>query len=160
MSLLKLFWTFYDPLRRHFNLTTLYSKDDKRARSNSKYKQDLKYAQLKIAYTILFYTGLRVNEIRVFQEQDLQNAIKTSQFSVVHFKQKEPHIHVISELAIQELKKLKCYYEVIFVKYRYKYLFGRDKPINEKYLIKMINRDLKHICEINEIPYNIKSHSF
>jgi len=24
----------------------------------------------------------------------------------------------------------------------------------------MINRDLKHICEINDIPYNIKSHSF
>lgn len=24
----------------------------------------------------------------------------------------------------------------------------------------MINRDLKHTCEINEIPYNIKSHSF
>ena len=24
----------------------------------------------------------------------------------------------------------------------------------------MINKDLKHTCEINEIPYNIKSHSF
>lgn len=57
-------------------------------------------AQLKIAYTILFYTGLRVNEIRFFQEQDIQNAIKTSQFSVIHFKQikqKEPHIDVISD---------------------------------------------------------------
>ena len=24
----------------------------------------------------------------------------------------------------------------------------------------MINKDLKHTCEINQIPYNIKSHSF
>ena len=24
----------------------------------------------------------------------------------------------------------------------------------------MINKDLKHTCQINQIPYNIKSHSF
>lgn len=59
-----------------------------------------KCAQLKIAYTILFYLGLRVNDIRFFQEHDIQNAIKTSEFSVIHLKQKEPYIHVISDLAI------------------------------------------------------------
>jgi integrase len=75
--------------------------------SGAKYKQDLKCAQLKIAYSILFYVGLRVNEIRFFQEKDIQDAIKTSQFSVVRFKQREPHIHVISDLAVKELKKLK-----------------------------------------------------
>lgn len=74
------------------------------AGSSAKYKQDLKCAQLKIAYSILFYVGLRVNEIRFFQEKDIQNAIKTSQFSVVHFKQREPHIRVISDLAVKELK--------------------------------------------------------
>ena len=130
------------------------------AGSNSKYKQDLRCAQLKIAYTILFFVGLRVNEMRFLQEKDIQDAIKTSQFSVIHFKQKEPHIHVISDLAVQELKKLNDYYWIIFVKYKYKYLFGKDKPIDQKYLIKMINKDLKHTCEINQIPYNIKSHSF
>lgn len=46
------------------------------------------------------------------------------------------------------------------MKYKYKYLFGKDKPIEEKFLINTINRDLKHICQINNIPYNIKSHSF
>ena len=96
--------------------------------------------------------------MRYFQEQDIQNAIKTAQFSVVHYKQKEAHIHVISDLAVQELKNLKHFYEIIFVKY--KYLFGKDKPIEEKFLINTINRDLKHICKINNIPYNIKSHSF
>ena len=40
------------------------------------------------------------------------------------------------------------------------YLFGKNKPIYEKYLIKIINKDLKHTCEINQIPYTIKSHSF
>ena len=130
------------------------------AGSTSKYNQDLRCAQLKIAYTILFHVGLRINEIRFFQEKNIQDAIKTSQFSVIHFKQKEPHIHVISDLAVQELKELKHYYDIVFVKYKYKYLFGKDKPVDEKYLIKMINKDLKHTCEINQIPYNIKSHSF
>ena len=59
---------------------------------------------------------------------------------------------------MQELKKLINQLNVIFVKY--KYLFGKDKPIHEKYLIKMINKDLKHTCQINQIQYDIKSHSF
>lgn len=130
------------------------------AGSSAKYKQDLKCAQLKIAYSILFYVGLRVNEIRFFKEKDIQDAIKTSQFSVVHFKQREPYIHVISDLAVKELKKLKQQYDIVFVKYKYNYLFGKNKPIDKKYLIKMINKDLKRTCEISQIPYNIKSHSF
>lgn len=130
------------------------------AGNSAKYKQDLRHAQLKIAYTILFYVGLRVNEIRFFEEKDIQDAIKTSQFSVVHYKQKEPYFHVISDLAVQELKKLKYQYEVVFVKYKYKYLFGKNKPMSGKHFIKLINKDLKNTCEINEIPYNIKSHSF
>ena len=130
------------------------------AGSTSKYNQDLKCAQLKIAYTILFHVGLRVNEMRFFQQKNIQDAIKTSQFSVIHFKQNEPHIHVISDLAVQDLRELQHYYDIVFVKYKYKYLFGKNKPVDEKYLIKMINKDLKHTCEISQIPYNIKSHSF
>ena len=127
---------------------------------NYQRQQDLKSAQLKVAYTILFFVGLRVNEIRFFQEKDIENAIKTGQFSVIHFKQKEPYIHVISDLAIKELKKLKSCYEIIFVKYKHKYLFGKNKPIAEKSLIRAINKDLKNSCDLNQIPYNIKSHSF
>lgn len=74
------------------------------AGSNANYKQDLKSAQLKIAYTILFYVGLRVNEIRFLQEKDISDAIKTSQFNVVHFRQREPDTHIVSDLAVKELK--------------------------------------------------------
>lgn len=147
------------PLRDPINMD-LFNVFFVAAGSSSKYKIDLKCAQLKIAYTILFHTGLRVNEIRLFTEKDIQDAIKTSQFSVVHFKQKEPHIHVISDSAVQALKKLKYFYEIVFIKYKYQYLFGKNKPASEKHLIFMINSDLKHTCEINRIPYNIKSHSF
>lgn len=58
------------------------------------------------------------------------------------------------------MRKLKHYYCIVFVKYKYKYLFEKDEPVDEKYLIKMINKDLKHNYKINQISSNIKSHSF
>jgi site-specific recombinase XerD len=39
-------------------------------------------------------------------------------------------------------------------------LFGKDKPIHQKSLIRLINNDLKNTYKICEIPYNIKPHSF
>lgn len=98
------------PLRDPVN-TELFEIFIAAAGSTAKYKKDLKCAQLRIAYTILFHTGLRVNEMRLFKEKDIQDAIKTSQFSVVHYKQRAPHIHVISDSAVEKLKKLKHYYE-------------------------------------------------
>lgn len=80
--------------------------------SNVKYRKYLRYSQLRIAYTILFYTGLRVNEIRCFKEHHIRDAIKTSQFNVIHFKQNESYIHVISEKAVNEKIKLKSWSEV------------------------------------------------
>lgn len=41
------------------------------------------------------------------------------------FTKKELHIHVISDLTVQELKKLKYNYDIVFIKYKYKYLFGK-----------------------------------
>ena len=32
--------------------------------------------------------------------------------------------------------------------------------INTNIYLEKINKDLKHTCQINQIPYNIKSHSF
>ena len=46
------------PLRDPIN-TDLFEIFRTSAGSNSKYKQDLKIAQLTTAYTILFFTGLR-----------------------------------------------------------------------------------------------------
>jgi len=49
-------------------------------------------------------------------------------------------IHVISDLAVKELKNLKYQYDVVFIKYKFKYLFGKDKPTSEKHLITTINK--------------------
>jgi transposase InsO family protein/integrase len=124
------------------------------------YQKDLKRAQLRISYTVLYYVGLRINEIRQLTEKKLLDAIAASQFSIIHHKTNQPYIHVLSKTGVKALKNLKTEFTVVFQKYKYEFLFGKEKPIHKKTLIQVMNRDLKHTCEVCNLPYNIKSHSF
>ena len=130
------------------------------AGSSFQRRKDLKRAQIRIVYTILYYSGVRINEIRHLTKEDIQKAIAASQLSLIHHKTKQAHIHVLSKKAVQYLRKLTTEFSIVFDKYNYQYLFGKLKPITDKNIIKMINRDLKHTSEKFQIPYNIKSHSF
>ena len=130
------------------------------AGSKSTYKKDLRQAQIRVAYTIFYYTGLRINEIRMLTRKDINDANKGGQFNVIHFKTNQAHIHVISSTAVEDLKKRHLDYQIIFDNYKYKYLFGKNNPMHSKTLIKTINDDLRNTCEILKLPYNIKSHSF
>ena len=42
-------------------------------------QKDLKQAQIRIVYTILYYCGVGINEIRHLTEEDIQKAEKTLQ---------------------------------------------------------------------------------
>ena len=55
-----------------------------RAFKDFNYKKDLTQAQIRIAYTLLHHTRLRLNEIRLLTQMDIENAIKVSQFNIVH----------------------------------------------------------------------------
>lgn len=124
------------------------------------YKKQLRQAQLRICYTILYHAGLRLNEIRYLTEKDIQNAIKISQFSVIHYKTKQAYTHVLTQQAVQDLINLESEINIIFSKNGYKYLFGKQKPMHSKSLIRMVNKDLKATSEVNKSAANIKSHSF
>ena len=63
-------------------------------------QHQLKRAQLCITYTILYYGGFRLNEIRFLTNEQSQNAISSSQFSLIHYKTNKPHIHVLSKKAV------------------------------------------------------------
>ena len=123
-------------------------------------KKDIVRAQLRITYTILYHCGLRVNEIRHLNQKDLQTAIEAAQFNLIHHKTKKAHIHVLSKKAVQDLQNLEFDFLIIFEKYQYKYLFGKNKPMTDKNLIKIVNKDLKVTSTKFNIPLNIKSHSF
>ena len=81
-------------------------------------------------------------------------------FSVIHHKTKQAHIHVLSKKATEDLQDLKLEFYIVFEKHQYKYLYGKQKPMTDKNLIKMVNKDLKSTCQKFKIPFNIKSHSF
>jgi integrase len=103
---------------------------------------------------------LRLNEARHLTYNDIQKGISSSQLSVIHHKTKSPHIHILSKKALKDLKSLNTEYQVVFEQHQFKYLFGKLKPIAQKSLIRLVNRDLKYTREIANIPFNIKSHSF
>lgn len=123
-------------------------------------QKDLEQAQLRVAYTLLYYTGLRINEIRHITHKKIMDAITSFQLNVIHYKTKQAHIDVLSKNGVKKLKELNLEYTIIFDKYGYKYLFGNSKPIHQKALTRFINNDLKNTCQVFGIPYNIKSHSF
>jgi len=125
-----------------------------------KQQKNLKSSQLRILYTILYHTGLRLNEARHLTYNDIQKGISSSQLSVIHHKTRSPHIHILSKKALKDLKSLNTEYQVVFEQHQFKYLFGKLKPIAQKSLIRLVNRDLKYTREIANIPFNIKSHSF
>ena len=108
----------------------------------------------------MYHVGLHINEIRKLTEEDIINTIQIFQFNVFHHKTKQAHIHVLSNKAVEDLKKLILEYIVVFQKYGYKYLFGKDKPIHKKRLIINVNKDLAYTSQLANIAYNIKSHSF
>jgi hypothetical protein len=58
---------------------------------------------------------------------------------------------VLPRKALEDLKKLNLEYEVIFEKYKYKFLFGKVEPIADKSLVRFINKDLTYTCEIGNI---------
>jgi integrase/recombinase XerD len=130
------------------------------AGSEANRRKDFKQSQLRVAYTLLYHTGLRINEIREITEKNIYDAMASSQINAIHYKTKQAHIHVLSKNAVLKIKKLKPELTIIFSKYQFNYLFGKQKPMHGKSLVRLINQDLKHTCQINEIPYNIKSHSF
>lgn len=130
------------------------------AGNSSQRKKDLVRAQLRIAYTILYHCGLRINEIRHLNEAELRKAIEAAQFNLVHHKTKKAHIHILSQKAVKDLQSLHFEFLTVFNKYQYQYLFGKDKPVTEKHLIKIVNKDLKSTCAKFNIPFNVKSHSF
>ena len=122
--------------------------------------KELRTSQLRVCYTVLYYTGLRINEATTLTYQDLKDAFLTSQITVIHQKQKQSHIHTLSRRALRDLEYLSQDIEVIFIKYKQKYLFGKNKPMHQKSVIRLVNKDLKNTCHDKGVAYNIKSHSF
>ena len=80
-------------------------------------RKDLKRSQLQIAYTLLYYTGLRINEIHTITEKQIIDAILSAQFNAIHYKNGKAQFHVLSKTALKLLKQLPMERIIIFQKY-------------------------------------------
>ena len=64
------------------------------------YQKDLRIAQLRITYKIVYHVGLRLNEIRDLIEKQIMDAIAAAQFIIIHHKIRQAHNHILSKTAI------------------------------------------------------------
>lgn len=92
-----------------------------------KTKKERQLGLLRLAYTMLYHYGLRITEMRHLNQKDL-----AAQYNLVHHKTKKAHIHLLSKKGLQDLQKLKFEFLILFEKYQYQYLFGKNKPITNK----------------------------
>ena len=125
-----------------------------------KRQNKLRSAQLRICYTLLVPHRIRINELREVTFQEIEEAIKPSQITIIQHKTKQSNIHVLSKQAIRDLKSCKNDFNTVFKENGYAYLFGKNEPMHQKAVIRLINKDLKSTCQLNNISYNVKSHSF
>lgn len=130
------------------------------AGSQKKYGKDIRKAQLRIVYTLLYSVGVRINELRLCRLKDIEEAIEFSELKVTFYKTKRSHNYPLSAKAVENLKSLKKEFAFLGKTHKFVFLFGKKTTLNEKTIIKIVNEDLAATCELCGIKDNIKSHSF
>nr|UXN44469.1 hypothetical protein [Navicula tsukamotoi] len=125
-----------------------------------KRQPDLRRSQLQIIYTILYHCGISINKIRYLNQETLKDAIYSGDLTLLNDGTKKRAIYRLSNNVRKDLKKLESQNRDIFTKYKLKYLFGKEKPITDKNLIKMVNRDLENTCNEYNILFKITSNDF
>lgn len=130
------------------------------AGSSFSYQKNVHAAQLRIAYTFLYYLGLRLNELGTLSLDELEKSIEEQSLSVRLHKTNHVHKFTLSKQAIQELKDLRKDFYLLRHQKNFQYLFGKHKPPHPKSLLRIVNNDLKKTCKTCQITGNIRSHSF
>ena len=126
--------------------------------------KNIRSAQIRIIYTILYYLGLRLNETKLLTKNDLLLAIQTGELNIIHTKTNTCQKHVLPIVGKQKLNQLRPEIDLIFDKYGFEYL-GNSKcfsnhVFNEVNFIRFINEDMIFTCKKYGILANFTSHSF
>lgn len=116
--------------------------------------------QMKTGYVLLFYTGMRINEMREITFDQIKTAIKHRELEITVHKTHRMHRYALTDDAIEYLKSLVTDLHKLTTQMHYNYVFGKDKPAHPLALIRVLNQELKNACEHYNIKRTIKSHSF
>ncbi|QSZ41222.1 tyrosine-type recombinase/integrase [Sulfurimonas aquatica] len=106
-------------------------------------------------FCILYYSGLRVNEITQIRYSHIQEIIQTSETIIISHKTKRERILYFSDTAIKELKKYFIYEESEINNYCITSWGNPQKHFHEVSLIQLVNKYMKSV-----LGDNYTSHSF
>lgn len=132
-----------------FNAGSLYS-----------YQKETRQAQFQIAYTILYFLGLRVNELRQIKLTDILKLLEGEDLKIILHKTNRSHTCRLSLEGIEKLKELKPKIDFLIDTKKFQYLFGKEEALERKTLIRTMNEDIRATCQLCKIPGTITSHSF
>jgi integrase len=132
--------------------------------------------QLRLIYTILYYFGLRLNEVRFITKNDFINLLDFGELSICHYKTKTVKIHIMEKKGREQILKLLPEIDIFFDDNNFQFLgnslnFSRNKKkqdlnqerkntLNEDSLLKIVNWDMAKTFKEYKLNKNFKSHSF
>lgn len=121
-------------------------------------------ARKRIVFTLLYYTGARVNELREITYNDIKGVVEEGKLKLVLRKQNDAIVRVIPTVGQEEMRKLTPEIDFFFKEQKCQVL-GQSfrKPgrvMHEKAWITYINKEIsktKQRLQINDV---LSSHSF
>lgn len=137
-----------DPIDLDFYKQLMDTKRQKRERI-------LHYSRFRVAVTLLFFTGARVNEIRNLTEKEVYNLLKENVIIINQSKTQSLRKVVVGEKAMKHLKAIEKDIDTVFS--CYESLGGGHSPVS---FIKFINKRLKRCASVYRKNLIISSHSF
>ena len=148
-------------------METTYIKRVKKSVTEKEYKKLMAFVRgdedikkfnqkrfLKI-FSLLYYSGLRVNEITQVKYVHIQEIIQTSETIIISHKTKRERVLYFSDNAIKEIKKYFTYEESELNNYCITSWANPQKTFHEVSLIQLVNKYMKNI-----LGDNFTSHSF
>lgn len=135
-------------------------------------KLKIQTIKLKLIYTVLYYTGLRINEISELTKEDFLIMAERGSLSVNHYKTKTKQVHTIPGEGRKRLTQLRPEIDYLFENQSVLLASNRKDPASKDSkafksstcskaeIIKFVNKDIKKITEAYGILGVYSSHSF
>ncbi|MGH9058524.1 MAG: tyrosine-type recombinase/integrase, partial [Acidimicrobiales bacterium] len=123
-----------------------------------------KRTRKRIVFTLLYYTGARVNELRRITYNDLIGVIKEGRLKLILHKQKHAIVRIMATVGREAMGKLIPDIESFFQGQGYSFLGEShrkpDQVMHEKAWISYINKEMKKAKEGFKNSDILSSHSF
>jgi integrase len=130
------------------------------AASRSSYQKEIRKAQFKIGYSLLYFLGLRVNELRFVTLEEIEGLLEGRDLRVNGTKSYRFQNSEFGRSGMEHLKELEPEVKLLRKEKKFQYLFGKSNPPHPKTLIRILNEDIQATCQLCDISEKITSHSF